>query len=218
MKKTTRLARVSRSRELTLTVHGPICDLNIATLNKEIRPHVLERMEKSLRHSASLGAKTWVLHPGTHGALSWIHKGEDWEVNLDNMKRLQSLGKDTGVEVTIENISAAHAVLGRAKDFLRLYHEWPGAPNMTLDVGHSHIKGETEKILSALGGKVSHVHVHDNNGDLDTHRAIGSGTIPWKEVFESLETTGFDGDIVVESVRGPFASYERVQKLLNSLQ
>ncbi len=89
---------------------------------------------------------------------------------------------------------------------------------MTLDVGHSHIKSETEKILSTLGGKVSHVHVHDNNGDMDTHRAVGSGMIPWKEVFESLETTGFGGDIIVESVRGPFASYERVQRLLYSLQ
>ena len=212
------LAKISRSREASYSVHGPICDLNLATLNPEMRPHVLGRMERSLRLSALLGAKTWVLHPGTHGALSWVHRGEDWKVNLSSMKHLQSLGNELGVEVTIENISAGYAVLGRVEDFLRLYREWPRAPRITLDVGHSHVKKQTQQYLRKLSGQIGHVHVHDNKGDFDTHLAVGSGTLQWKEFLRSLIETGFDSDIVIESVKGPFASFARVEKVLGSLQ
>ena len=68
-------------------------------------------MERSLQLSALLRAQKWVLHPGTHGALSWISRGEDWTVNMDSMKKLTALGRKLGVEVVIENISAGHAIL-----------------------------------------------------------------------------------------------------------
>lgn len=211
------LARVSRSRGITFTVHGPICDLNLAALNPEVRPRVHRRMERSLRLSALPGARKWVLHPGTHGALSWIHPGEDWTVNLDSMKKLHALGRKLGVEVVIENISAGHAILGGVKDFLRLYKEWPKAPGIALDAGHSHVKHETEQYLGRLAAQIRHVHVHDNMGDLDTHLAVGSGTVRWRRFLNSLTATGFAGGIVVESVKGPFASYDRVREILGSL-
>lgn len=213
-----RLTSLSRSRGLTFSIHGPICDLNLATLNSEMRPHVLRRMERSLRHSAALGARSWVLHPGTHGALSWVHRGKDWSINEYNLRGLRNLGRKLGVEVTLENIAAGNAILGRTGDFLHLYNEWPQAPRITLDVGHSHVRRETDQYLAKLGKRIGHVHAHDNKGDFDTHLAIGSGTIHWKELLRSLLETGFSGDIIVESVKGPFAGYERVEKILGSLQ
>jgi sugar phosphate isomerase/epimerase len=217
-KRADQLARISESRDIAFTVHGPICDLNIATLNPEVRPHMLRRMDRSLRVSAHLGAKRWVLHPGTHGALSWVHSGEDWKVNLNNIRQLHSLGRKLGVEVVIENISAGQAILGRTDDFLKLYEAWAQAPGITLDVGHSHIKRETDEYLRKFTARIRHVHVHDNMGDLDTHLAVRSGTIPWRKVLRSLVDAGFVEEIVVESVKGPFASYDRVKEILRSLQ
>jgi len=174
-------------------------------------------MERSLQLSALLRAQKWVLHPGTHGALSWISRGEDWTVNMDSMKKLTALGRKLGVEVVIENISAGHAILGGVKDFLRLYKEWPKAPGITLDAGHSHVKHETKQYLRRLAARIRHVHVHDNMGDIDTHLAVGSGTVMWRRFLSSLMATGFAEDIVVESVKGPFASYDRVREILRSL-
>lgn len=212
------LIKVSKGRGVSFSVHGPFCDLNLATLNSDLRPNVLGRMERSLRYSALLGARSWVLHPGTHGALSWVNRGEDWAINLNNMKRLCGLGRKHGIQVSIENISAGYAILGHVKDFLRLYREWSKAPGMTLDVGHSHLKQETEQYLEKLGGRIRHVHVHDNNRDFDTHLAVGAGTIRWRRFLASLVQAGFEGNIVVESVKGPFASYASVGKILRSLQ
>ncbi len=216
--RTAQLARLSDKAETVYSVHGPICDLNLATLNPEVRPQVVQRMERSLRNAASLGAKTWVLHPGIHGALSWVHPGVDWKANLSNIQRLQRLGKNLRVEVTIENISAGAAVLSHVRDFGRLYRELPDAPSMTLDVGHSHLKGETQGFLTKHGKKIRHIHIHDNKGDFDTHLAVGSGVIRWRETMQMILDSGFEGDLIIESVKGPFASLARVKKLLRSLQ
>ncbi len=192
--------------------------MNLASLNPELRPKVMSRIERSLHSAALLQATSLVLHPGTHGALSWVRPGDDWNVNKENMQHLHRLGKRIGVEVTIENISAGYAILGTVKDFLHLYSEWRNAPGMTLDIGHSHVKKQTDDYLRKLARHIRHVHLHDNKGDFDTHLAVGSGTIHWRRVLRALLETGFDGDLVIESVKAPFASLDRVRKILRSLQ
>lgn len=216
--RTRKLVRLASQYGLSYSVHAPICDLNLASLNTEISSIVLERMRMSLQYASMLGANVWVIHPGTHGALSWVLPGEDWRANEKNMRLLQAIGRKLGVEVVVENISASLAILGRVRDFRRLYSEWKGAPGITLDVGHSHMKGETSLFLTSLAHRLKHVHAHDNHGDFDKHLAAGSGGVKWKSVLAGLVKSGFEGRIVVESVKGPSASLARIRKLLGSLQ
>ncbi len=212
------LAKFSAARGVSFSVHGPICDLNTATLNHELSSVVMARLDSSLEQASMLGAKVWILHPGTHGALSWVIPGQDWNVNLDRIRRIQRLGRKLGVEVLVENISAGLAILGRAVDFTRFYRTWNGAPGLALDVGHSHIRGETDLFLRKLGGRIRHVHASDNKGDLDKHLAVGAGSVSWRKVLASLLETGFEGNVVVESVKGPYSSLRRIGSLLRSLQ
>ncbi len=118
----------------------------------------------------------------------------------------------------IENISAGLAILRRVDDFQRLYQGWNKPPGLVLDVGHSHITGETHLFINRLGERIVHVHAHDNTGDFDKHLAVGGGSISWKSVLGGLLEIGFEGHIVVESVKAPFASLARIGKLLLSLQ
>ena len=217
-KKVRRILRVSKSREISYTVHGPICDLNLATLNPQLRGLVVKRLKKSLVNAASLGAARWVLHPGTHGALSWVRLGEDWDVNLRNLREIEQFARALKVEVGIENISAGLAILGHVKDFLRLYRDWPKAPQVAFDVGHAHIKREIDEFISRLGSRIIHVHAHDNHGDTDRHLSIGSGTVRWRKVLRSLLETGFEGQIVIESAKAPFASHRKIEDLVRSLK
>ncbi len=212
------LTRAARSRGVAYSVHGPICDLNPASLNPKLGGIAMRRLERSLENTAALGAETWVLHPGTHGALSWVLPGRDREVNLRSLQRLARLGAKLKVQVAIENISSSLAILSRVEDFQQLYKEWSNAPNIALDLGHSHIKGDTEEYTRLLAKHIVHVHAHDNKRDFDRHLAIGKGTVPWKPVLRSLAETGFDGWIIVESTKGPFSSLSRIQNLWRSLQ
>jgi sugar phosphate isomerase/epimerase len=40
--------------------------------------------------------------------------------------------------------------------------------------------------LEALGNHLKEVHLHDNDGRRDTHAPIGSGTVPFEELFQYL--------------------------------
>jgi hypothetical protein len=48
--------------------------------------------------------------------------------------------------------------------------------------------------------------------------AVGRGSISWKSVLGGVLEIGFNGRIVVESVKAPFASLAKIRKLLLSLQ
>ena len=45
------LRRIARDRGLEFTVHAPFVDINIASLNPELRQVMLKRLEKSMRQS-----------------------------------------------------------------------------------------------------------------------------------------------------------------------
>ncbi len=211
------LKRLSRQRGISYSVHGPICDLNLATLNYDVSNLVMKRLENSMGHASSLEATIWILHPGTHGALSWVTPGEDLKANLSRIRLLKQLGDRFNVGILLENISANLAILGRASDFHQLYREWRNAPGMTLDIGHASIRGETRKYLPSLANHVKHVHAHDNDGTIDKHMQVGAGRVDWKWTIRALTDSEFQGKIVVESVKGPFASLTSLQKLLKSI-
>ena len=217
-RRVSKLRRLSAEKGVSYTVHGPMSDLNLASLNGEASALALRRLKRSLTYSSSLEAMTWVLHPGTHGALSWIRPSDDWKVNRSRLELMQRMAKRLQVPLAIENISLGSAILRRVEDFLRLYEDWQAAPRMCLDIGHSHINLETDDFLKKLGNRIGHVHAHDNRGGLDRHLAVGTGTIHWKKTLASLVRTGYSKRVIVESVKGPFASYKKVRDLLRSLQ
>lgn len=158
------------------------------------------------------------MHPGTHGSLSWVHLGTDKKINSTRMKEIQKIAKEAKVGVAIENISAGLAILRRVEDFLSFYREWSSAPDLCLDIGHSHITRQTGDYLGRLGDRLGHVHAHDNKGDADKHLSVGMGTINWKKTIASLVETGYRGRVIIESVKAPFASLRKIEGLLRTLQ
>jgi sugar phosphate isomerase/epimerase len=69
-----------------------------------------------------------------------------------------------------------------------------------LDLGHLHAFGQAPlaEWLGALGPYLREVHLHDNNGHSDTHGAIGSGNVPFQELFRYLREIGVRPLITLE--------------------
>ena len=195
-----------------------MAETNIATLSRELAAPILQRLKNSLDNASIAGADWWILHPGTHTGLSWVYPGLDWKLNRDRIILLTDYASRKDIEVLIENISTNAAVLLHAKDFRRLYAESGDLPRMVLDIGHSHIRGETEEYLRRFGHKIVHIHAHDNNGRQDQHAAIGAGNVDWEGVAALLRKRHFDGTIIVESAKAPFASLSRIRRLLGPIQ
>mgnify|MGYP004548202273 CR=1 FL=1 len=62
---------------------------------------------------------------------------------------------------------------------------------LCLDMGHAHCYSE-ESVLQwseELAPYITHVHIHDNMGDRDAHKGLGTGNIPWEKVLRILPQT-----------------------------
>jgi sugar phosphate isomerase/epimerase len=58
-----------------------------------------------------------------------------------------------------------------------------------------------DEYLAALGGKLLHVHLSENDGSSDQHLLPGSAprsSTDWPEHFRKLKATGYDGTITLE--------------------
>lgn len=62
-----------------------------------------------------------------------------------------------------------------------------------LDIGHWHCFGggcrrsDLGHWLQSLSAFLQHVHLHDNEGEMDTHLGLGDGGVPWEEFFDGLQ-------------------------------
>ena len=61
-----------------------------------------------------------------------------------------------------------------------------------LDVGHMNAFSDTPLIdwLETLGPYLKEVHLHDNDGQGDVHGPIGSGKVPFEQLFQYLTNEG----------------------------
>ena len=67
-----------------------------------------------------------------------------------------------------------------------------------VDVGHNFIAGDLYGQILKLGNKLKGLHLHDNNGEVDQHQAIGNGLIDWKQIMKELHEINFKGPLMLE--------------------
>ena len=185
-------------------VHGPWrCPPFDDTV--ENRAERFEKMERSIRGAAILGAEYWVVHPimpfGTQDIL--IDKvAETRALNLEFMDKLLQVAKREGVTVCLENMPFLDFSLSSPADIAEFIKEINDpAFMMCLDTGHAnmhkdwHTPSESIREYSSI---IKVLHVHDNKGRQDEHLVPFFGNIDWKAFSEALHETGFDGVMSLE--------------------
>ena len=69
--------------------------------------------------------------------------------------------------------------------------------------------------MRLLGDRLKVLHVHDNDGKNDQHRAPFTGTIDWEDFTSALAETGFRGVMSLESMFDEKQPKEAVSRVLN---
>lgn len=211
--------RFVRERGLSVSLHAPFADINIASTSPFIRNAIMRRLERSMRLSARLNPEYWVFHPGVRSAISDIVPGLDWRINLDSVRSLLREARKYGVRIAIENTPKTFPFLIRYVEDLERFYEELGDEGLdlgiTLDVGHANICGQLDEIIKIFRKKIVHVHLHDNNGDRDSHLGIGFGKIDWPRLIESLLSVGYNGALVIESISNIEESINTLKKLVS---
>jgi len=100
-----------------------------------------------------------------------------------------------GVNVGIENWT----VNSRIEDFENIADKIRSKRlGILLDIGHMHIavkkglldRADISGYIKALPLPVFELHIHDNNGDEDSHLPLGRGNMDYEEVFDLLKKSG----------------------------
>jgi sugar phosphate isomerase/epimerase len=168
------------SFDLHFTVHAPTTDVNIASCHEDMREASITLLDRVCAAAAGIGATLIVVHPGL---CPWpqLHD-RSCRMLLRSLRDLGKMQEEHGITVAVENLGCWEMVHFRDPRFLcRLEeHSLP----YVLDIGHAHLNGNLFAFLDSM--KPRHVHLHDNNGIADDHKALGLGTIDLPAVLPRL--------------------------------
>lgn len=201
-----RIGRVIGDADVGVSVHASFWDVNPASIIPEIRRAAVKRIKAGIEVCAKLGGNPVVLHAGKCPVPEvdwmWRKTGEAYE---RTMKEVCAFARRLGVRIAVENGSYAFGPYATFEEIPELLRKFD--VEICLDIGHSYLvekrrsRSPERRIadkIEELGGKISHVHVHDNRGLKDDHLVPGEGEIDFRPIALALERIGYSGALVVE--------------------
>lgn len=189
------LKRLSQSG-LSLSVHGPIGDLNITSSNRGIREESIRQVVQGIEEAAAMGAKVITIHPGF---LTGRQDAPDdiWDMQISAFKRFASRGKELGLVIAMETMEKRNKEVVIYPEIANQIVEAVNMDNfgVTFDVSHAHTVMDVVEFIRALK-KISHIHISDTK-DGKVHALMGRGEIAFETVLQALREK-YDGALVIE--------------------
>ncbi|WP_407357316.1 sugar phosphate isomerase/epimerase family protein [Methanolobus sp. WCC5] len=188
---------ILETTDLTLTIHLPFSDMNLAGLNPGIHDEVMRQMRYYLDLVSGI-AELAVLHPGYLSPYGGQVPDKAWEINIRSIQQLCDFAADRGILIAVENMPDIPKIFGRKPGEMIDMLNQVDRDNayMTLDVGHANTMGLLDEFVEKCFDKIRHIHIHDNHGTHDEHLPLGQGNIDWKKLMESL--SAYKGRLVTE--------------------
>jgi sugar phosphate isomerase/epimerase len=165
------------------SLHGPFIDLYAASKDPEIVKVVKNRFLEAYTTAKKLNARHLIFHAG------FIPKAffpKDWLNNCRNFWEdfLSNIGE--GIEIHIENVCEDDFSL--INDLIESINN----PNFSacLDIGHVNVNSSKslEHWIKGLNNNIRYVHLHNNDGLIDSHNGLCRGQINILKTLELLET------------------------------
>lgn len=208
-----RIDEAIASTNLSITVHAPYSDLNLATLNYPIWRESIRQICMCIEQ-ASAWTDRVTIHPGYMSPVGKMMPERSWQQQKDALREIGNVAADHGVLACLENMISLKEFLCR--DPGELFGMTGGMPGVgvTIDIGHANTVGLVRAFLPYIP-EASHMHIHDNFGEHDDHLAIGRGNIDWTTVGPVI-AHGYSGILVVEgrNLEEGYASLQVVREWL----
>lgn len=217
-------ARIKTEFGVSFTLHAPIADINLGSVNRRIRQAAVDDVKEALEFAWEIGASAVAVH-ASPGILAmpggeWSRKTSSPQIRggLERQEQylvqaLQELADFApGLYLCLENLVYPHELYRSPAEMRELVRK-VGRPNVraTLDVGHAVVSGyDPVDFVHENAGLISHVHLHDNHGTVDEHLPLGEGTIDYLAVIRALREQGYQGAVTFEFDPGSperFADY-----------
>lgn len=189
------IATALRQEGLGCTLHAPFFDLSPGALDARIRTVTREKLRLAVELIDTFSPRAIICHlnfeSNKHG-----YKLDEWFAHaVETFRQLLRMAARHQTTLCLENTyetePGQHLRMMQALDS-------PYA-RICLDVGHlqAFAKCPWQEWLPALPW-VGHLHLHDNQGDTDTHQAIGRGRFDFPGFFAALAQHGVQPNLTLE--------------------
>ena len=202
---------ITPSYNVRFSVHAPLSDVNIASLNPEMRKESIKQISETIKIASELDIHLITMHPGHLSPLAVLVPEKIREINKNSVKQISKTAKEYNVTVALENmpnqrITTSHSL----KELLEIADS---NVEICFDIGHANTNNNIHEFLDY--GKFANVHIHDNIGKNDPHLVIGEGNIDFRNVLKKLNEK-YNGVVVLES-RGLKAGVESKNVLMKMI-
>ncbi len=169
----------------------------------EERAERYDKMARSIRGTAYIGAKHFVIHCiMPFGCDSGEERDIQVDMNREFFGRLLRVAEEYDVIIDLENLPFPRLPISRTSEVLNFVKSM-NTPRMRmcLDTGHCSFYGDSPADSVRLIGKeyLTTLHVHDNDGPHDRHWEPGKGMIDWADFAHALREIGYDGVVSLET-------------------
>ena len=186
---------VFESYNLKYSIHAPFMDVNIASLQTKSRLNSINQVKSSIDLASQINAECVVVHPGIITYLGRDFESQVYNLANKSIKKIGDYADDCSVLVTIENMPNFEGMIyNNITDLNNILTEYD--MSMTLDIGHANHSGYSADEM--YFDSIKHIHAHDNNGDDDSHLALGEGNIDLKSIINKLKEKKYRGIYIIE--------------------
>ncbi len=181
---------------LKCSFHAPFLDLSLGAIDSRVRRVSLERIQQVLE-LIPLFEPRWIVCHAAYEARRYRDDQERWLENIvQAFSRLVSMIEPTGIPFMVEN------VFENEPQQLKALFQRIASPlvRFCLDLGHHRLYSRTDLMdwIETLGPVLGLLHLHDNQGLLDDHLALGQGSIDFLGFFALLKEKGLHPFITLE--------------------
>jgi sugar phosphate isomerase/epimerase len=188
--------------------------LNIVDADKRNRIEAMDEIKRAIEVAEHAPFRFLVQHVGRTDEADDPRK---FEAALSSIEHLRAFARPLGVTLLVENTPNDLATPERLKELLHALH-YPDL-GICFDTGHAHLMSTVHQAFGVLADRVCSTHVHDNQGDRDSHLWPGHGSIDWGQTMQSLgaapqapalllEVEGEEGADVAKKMTEAYAKLE----------
>ena len=174
----------------------PTC---LCSNNEIIRRDSVAYIKDSVETAAALGAPVVSVCPGH--TLFGQTTADGWQRLGESLGEICDRAQAYDLRIAIEPADRYETdLIATTADAMRMIREL-GKPNLgvVLDTGHAHVVGESfGEAVSAMGERLFHVHIDDNNGLRDQHLVPGDGVIDLAAFVALMRRAGYTGYLSAE--------------------
>jgi len=211
---TARLAMIKDSYKMTFSIHAPICDINIASLNERMREASTLEIITMMEYAVKLNVKTITIHPGLYSIAVPYQEEKSIISAKKSLRILDRITGEYGITMAVENMPEFPFALGRTAEEMK---ELLDGTNLRVcfDIGHANTTNQIDAIIDSLRDRFANVHIHDNMGEHDEHKTVGTGNIDFKKAL--MKFPKYNGNLIIEakSFQSAVESKEKLEKMFS---